>query len=269
MSSLCFSKYHGNGNDFILVDDRKKRFARENKKLIQTLCHRNLGVGADGIILFQLSQSNDAKMVILNSDGSTAESCGNGLSCLLRFMWDIGYKKERYCIEIEKGIVLGKVCDNKAVLEIEDPIIHGIDIPISFGDKKIECCYVNSGVPHAVCFVKNISSIDVENTGKQIRSHEYFHPSGTNVNFAEFDGKNNVKVRTYERGVEKETCSCGTGAIAVAIATSCKFNISSPISVKFKYGEMVVSFIKNQGQISKVKLNNTVNFVYSGVLPLK
>lgn len=269
MRSLCFSKYHGNGNDFILVDDRKKRFPVDDKLLIQNLCHRNLGVGADGIILFRLSDKHDARMIILNSDGSQAESCGNGLSCLVRFMWDTGFRKESYIIEIEKGVVLGKINDNKAVIEMQNPIIHGINIPIIIGENKFECSHIDSGVPHAVCFVNNLSSIDVENTGRKLRFHSYFHPAGTNVNFAEVEGKNIVKVRTYERGVEKETCSCGTGAVAVAIAAAVKFDIDSPIAIKFKYGEMGVSFNKNKDLISKVKLNNTVFFVYSGIFPLK
>lgn len=269
MKSLFFSKYQGNGNDFVLIDDRKERFPIENKVVIQNICHRNLGIGADGIILLSPSEKHDARMIVLNSDGSQADSCGNGLCCLTRFMCDIGYKKESFSIETRKGIVLSNINDNKVVLEVPDPQILGENIPIIIEDQKFQCFYIDSGVPHAVCFVKCVEGIDVKTIGRKLRNHSYFQPLGANVDFAEVDKDFTVKVRTYERGVEDETCSCGTGAVAVAIASSLKFNLQSPVLIKFKHGSMEVSFNTNQGVISHVKLKNHINYVYSGVFPLK
>lgn len=264
MTSLDFSKYHANGNDFILIDDRKNTFPVHDKSLIQRLCHRNLGIGADGIILFQLSSSADARMRILNSDGSEAESCGNGLCCFTKFMQDIGYNREKYSIEIDRSIVKSQCNGDKVDLEMQDPIVIEKSVSLSIDGQDFDICHVDSGVPHAVCFVENIDQVNIKEAGAKIRYHPYFKPHGVNVDFAEVKSKDFIKVRTYERGIEDETCACGTGAVAVAVASRLKLFSEGSISLVFKYGTIVVGLENKSDFISNVLLTNQVNFVYSG-----
>ncbi len=138
MTSLLFYKYHANGNDFILIDDRTEILPLHDKSLIKRLCHRNLGIGADGIILFQLSMSADARMRILNSDGSEAESCGNGLCCFTKFMQDIGYNKDKYLIEIDKSIVKSQCYRDTVNLEMQDPTLIEKSVSISIDGKNFD-----------------------------------------------------------------------------------------------------------------------------------
>ena len=264
MKSIDFSKYHANANDFILIDDRENKFPLSDKSLIKRLCHRNLGIGADGIILFQQSQSADAKMRILNSDGSEAESCGNGLCCFTKFMSDIGHVKSKYLIEIDKSIVKSK-CNKKEVnLEMQNSVILDRDFSLMIDNKHYDFTYIDSGVPHVVCFVDKVNDIDVKKLGAKIRNHPYFQPHGVNVDFAELKDNNNIKVRTYERGVEDETYACGTGAIAVAIAANLQFSKKNPISIVFEYGTIIISFDIVDKKAINVKLTSVVNYAYSG-----
>lgn len=264
MQTLFFSKYHSSGNDFILIDNRKKTFPINDKKLIQKICHRNLGVGADGLIMLQRSDSADIKMRIFNKDGSEAQCCGNGLSCLLSFMLELGYAKKKYSIETLHSVVSGSYLDDKMVVSLKGPKILEKKLHLQlFEDKSYEVTYINSGVPHIVYFCDDINNIDVKKVGKKLCHHTYFHPYGVNVNFAKKEN-DHINVRTYERGVEEETSSCGTGAIAVAIATHLIYNLQSPLLIKFKHGSINVMFEVDKNKINEVTLISLANFVYLG-----
>lgn len=235
-----FSKYQGAGNDFILIDDRALSF---DTTQIPTLCHRKFGIGADGVILLQPSQTADFRMRIFNSDGSEAESCGNGLRCLTRFISDLGLPKSTYRIATQNQIVEASFLANQIKINLGP-------IPTSTFHSPEELHFLNTGVPHAVLFVPNPEMIDIAQEGSRLRHHSLFQPKGTNVNFAAIQKDGSIHVRTYERGIEGETFACGTGAAAVAVIAHQKHNISSPIQIQFAGGNIEIHL--ENGQISMV-----------------
>ena len=226
--AISFSKYHGAGNDFILIDDRKEHFPLINTAHIQRLCHRHYGIGADGLILLQLSQVADARMRIFNADGSEAEMCGNGIRCLFHFAQTLGVIQKEAQIETAASILTCRADhDQIAVLHptprliLHDLMIEGRSLDL-----------VDSGVPHAVIFTDDIHSEQVYDIGKRVRFHAQFSPGGTNVTFVQpLMQENLLLIRTYERGVENETQACGTAAVAAAFLALQKLPLSSPLRV--------------------------------------
>ncbi len=259
MSKLSFVKYEGAGNDFILIDDRALSFPIHDRKRIEQLCHRRFGIGADGIILLQSEANADFRMRILNSDGSEAEGCGNGLRCFLLFLSDLGLPRKKTRIAIgsriveaefvgEKiGVQMGPAMNLKIKLQIEGREVHSVD----------------TGVPHAVQFVLDIEKIDVAKEGSFLRYHPFFQPKGTNVNFAALQTDGSIRVRTYERGVEGETLACGTGATAVAAIAAKIVRLPSPILLHFPGGTLEVHFNE---RMSDFKMVGPARRVFSGFL---
>ncbi len=262
MSKLSFVKYEGAGNDFILIDDRALLFPIHDKERIQLLCHRRFGIGADGIILLQHDKVADFRMRIFNSDGSEAESCGNGIRCFKLFISDLGLQATRIAtgsriveatFEGDKiGVQMGMARDLRLHLQIDGKEIHSVD----------------TGVPHAVQFVEDVDQIDIQKEGSSLRHHSFFQPKGTNVNFAELQNDGSIRVRTFERGVEGETLACGTGATAVAAVASQIYQLPSPISLCFQGGTLEIHFkdhFKDKG-LSDLKMVGPARRVFSGVL---
>lgn len=258
--NIAFSKYQGSGNDFILIDDRKNLFPI-NSDSIAHLCTPKWGIGADGLILLQTSQKSDFRMRIFNSDGKEAESCGNGLLCLNRFITDLGLPKKLYTIELMQGEAkLEMVGDRPSVyLGLPKDLRLSLDLTTTTGH------FVNTGVPHAVVFTPEVKKIDINTLAKPLRWHSLFGPKGANVNFAEVKD-NAVMVRTFERGVEGETLACGTGAAAVAVISHQVYGLKSPISLHFPGGEVKVAFKKD---FADLQLIGSASFVFSGVIPNK
>ena len=273
---MKFSKYHGGGNDFVVVDDREETFDHLDKHLIQKICHRNFGVGADGILLLQNSSKAKYKMRIFNSDGSEAPSCGNGLSCFSRFIKDKILKNsdleevldfhQTFSIETKAGLVKSIIKKNKVTLLMQDPKILKKKQRIYIKDKHFDICLIDSGVVHAVVFVDDIT-LDISILGKEIRNHSYFEPHGTNVNFAKIN-TDHIQIRTFEKGIEAETLCCGTGAIATAIAAYVHHKMFSPITLRFLSGDLIVTFEEKRGNVINTKLTSNVNYVYSGEFKL-
>ncbi|MFI5333916.1 MAG: diaminopimelate epimerase [Chlamydiales bacterium] len=212
-----FSKYHGAGNDFILIDDREAHFPCDSF-YIKQLCHRQYGIGADGLILLQRSTLAHGRMRIFNADGGEAEMCGNGIRCLFDFAYRLGAIEKEARIEVSSSIY--KCSFEKNQVKVLLPM------PTYCPDTGI----VNSGVPHFVQFVENLDHFEVEKRGREIRFDVRFMPHGSNVTFAEII-KDKVKIRTYERGVERETLACGTGAVAAAFLVLQKFASKHPVSI--------------------------------------
>lgn len=241
--SLSFSKYSGCGNDFILIDNRKNIFPSKNDAFISRLCHRSLGIGADGLILLEVSDKAGAKykMRYFNADGFEAAMCGNGLRCLGRFLEELKLTDSNEIrpipIEISEHIYpvfLHK--DQTVSVKMPSPTAIEWDIPIKFEEQKGQLCtnnlknclridFLNTGVPHSVLEVKNISFQDLQKLGPSLRNHPRFSPEGTNVNLysRSSHSPSELHVRTYERGVEKETLACGTGGAACAVAAWKKY----------------------------------------------
>ncbi len=229
---MQFYKYHGAGNDFIVVDNRSQVIPEEKLSLAaQKLCHRNFGVGGDGLVLIENSSTADVKFRIFNPDGSEAEMCGNGIRCFAKHVYDYGIVSSPV-IEVETlaGVLKVEVVESGKTsyikVDMGTPGFEPEKIPTSAeswrdikvktpeGYVSVNAC--NTGVPHAVVFVDSVENTRVEELGRSIRWSEVF-PQGTNVNFVEPLGDGKFRIRTYERGVEAETLACGTGITASAV----------------------------------------------------
>jgi len=238
MTTTTFVKYSGNGNDFIILSDQVSL----SKEQIVRLCHRHFGVGADGVITIGKSDVADARMRIFNADGGEAEMCGNGLRCLATYLDSItSPKKDAYRIQTMNAIYpvmrMGKSFALE-MSEIKDKNIHDLSGFKDFSNSF----YINTGVPHLVFLSNDVSKIDVKKVGSYYRYHSMF-PSGTNVTFVEVQDNESHRAyaRTYERGVEDETHSCGTGLTATALALSHWLKWTGDIKLQTKGGQQIVS----------------------------
>ncbi len=213
---MDFVKYHGTGNDFIIIDNRNdNHFTSIYKKQehIRDLCHRRTGIGADGLIELKSCQDGDFKMIYYNSDGKQGTMCGNGGRCIAAYAWEQNIAGKEMVFEASDGMHKAKILNSQNNITLVNLKMRNVS------KIKIEKEYIliNTGSPHYVTFVDTLNKLDVYNEGKKIRSDKLFVPGGINVNFVQHF-ENNLFVRTFERGVEDETLSCGTGAIAAAIA---------------------------------------------------
>ena len=251
-----FYKYQGTGNDFIIIDNRKKIFDL-NENQITTLCDRRFGIGADGLMLLENHSELDFNMRYFNSDGNESTMCGNGGRCLVAFANRIGLIPKETRFNSIDGIHKAKInLDNTISLEMQNVT------EINIVNKNY---FLNTGSPHYVTFRDNIKNIDVFNRGREIRNSAEFSPDGTNVNFVEFvDDK--IFVRTYERGVENETLCCGTGVTASAICASLHDKTEkNSYDIITKGGNLNVSFIKIDNRHYKdIWLTGPAIFVFKG-----
>jgi diaminopimelate epimerase len=257
---LSFSKYEGAGNDFILIDDRISFFPTDNPILIQRLCHRRFGIGADGIILLQNDDAADFCMRIFNSNGSEAEGCGNGTRCLMRFLEEIGLPRKRYRIAVGSKMLTADFQDNTVSVDmgaISEWKTHAID--------GREIHFVDSGVPHAVWFVPNVEQIPLHETGPLLRHHPLFAPRGANVNIATIEKEGSVRVRTFERGVEDETLACGTGATAVAAIGAKLYGWKSPVRIRYSGGDLDIHF---DSALERIWMAGPAHKVFSGIVSI-
>ncbi len=258
---LQFSKYEGTGNDFILIDDRKLQFPI-SRELISKLCDRHFGIGADGILLVQHSEGYDFGMNYYNPDGSQATFCGNGGRCITAFAHKMGITDNTCRFMAADGIHHAQISENHGSimiveLEMQDAIIYSTD-------KNLY--YLNTGTYHVVKFVDNPDNVDIIEDGRELRYDSRFEPHGTNVNFAK-QLKKELYVRTYEKGVENETLSCGTGVTASAIAASLKYGGES-FYVNTAGGRLFVSFTRKDDTFKKVKLTGPATLVFEGQIEI-
>ncbi|MFW5792755.1 MAG: diaminopimelate epimerase [Bacteroidota bacterium] len=263
---IDFYKYHGTGNDFIIIEDPDKGFIKSQtspEKFINLLCNRRFGIGADGLILLQNSSKYDFSMKYYNSDGSEGSMCGNGGRCIAAFAKHKGIGGNRLTFEAidgEHDVIIEK--NSLVKLKMQDVLAY---------QKIGKSFLINTGSPHYIKFVKNNKSINVIKEGSKIRNDKKYSSEGVNVNFVEL--KNNLLlVRTFERGVEDETLSCGTGVVASAIAAYLN-GVKKPATgfkIITKGGELKVSFSINQqsGIIENVWLKGPAKFVYKGTIDL-
>ncbi len=264
--NLAFSKYSGCGNDFILIDNRSPSDIIYQKPVIRHLCHRRLGIGADGLILLESSEKAGFKMRILNADGSEADMCGNGLRCLFQFIHKLGFPKRRYTIETGAGLLSGGFDEDIVWIQMSDPKDVRWDVSLSFKDDLFIAHVINTGVPHAVIFVVNVENVDVAGLGSRIRYHPTFAPQGVNVNFAHVDVNQEIWLRTYERGVEGETLACGTGATATALAAAHVKGVKSPVLIHTRSKERLkITFDSIQNEFHQVVMAGPAQWVYDGI----
>jgi diaminopimelate epimerase len=258
--NLTFYKYQGTGNDFIMIDNRDLSFNKKNVKLINNLCNRRFGIGADGLILLEPSNISDFSMVYFNADGNEGSMCGNGGRCIVAFAKQLRIIKNETKFEAIDGLHLATV--ENGIVSLKMINVENIN---SFKSH----CFLNTGSPHHVEFKKNINELDIVSKGKEIRFGAPYFQEGTNVNFAEQINEDSFKVRTYERGVEDETLACGTGVTAVAIAAhKSKISSSNNIKIKVLGGELEVCFSENDGTYSNVYLIGPAKLVFKGEFSL-
>jgi diaminopimelate epimerase len=254
---LGFHKYHGTGNDFIVIDNREAVFVYK-QELVAKLCDRRFGIGADGLLLLENAKDFDFRMVYYNSDGSPATMCGNGGRCITAFAGKIGVIEEKACFIAADGP------HTASVLKIDEYNTH-VELSlkdVTYIQKEEHSVILNTGTPHFVSFVDDPDKIDIVAEGRKIRYSSAFAGAGINVNFAKLDGSE-IYVRTYEKGVEDETLSCGTGVTASAVAAS-EFNGKKKYRVKTRGGQLTVAFEKEGSKYFNIRLGGPATFVYNG-----
>lgn len=253
---ITFYKYQGTANDFVMIDNRDGHFDAANQPLVAFLCERRLGIGADGLILLQNREGYDFEMVYFNADGRLGSMCGNGGRCTVAFARQLG-------VITDKAFFLAADGDHYATISPE-----GL-VSLKMNDvQAIECgqdfYYLNTGSPHYVAFVDNLADYQVYQAGKAIRYNGRFRAEGTNVNFAQLpQTQDALFVRTYERGVEDETFSCGTGVTATAIAASFK-GLNSPVRIRTLGGNLEVAFNRQGQQVTDIYLTGPAQLVFTG-----
>jgi len=261
--SIIFHKYQGTGNDFVMIDQRDKTIVdHKNAKLISLLCDRRFGIGGDGLILLENSDKRDFRMVYFNADGRQSSMCGNGGRCLVRFAHALGIFEKHTTFEAIDGLHEGKLNDDSTISLLMSDV------------KKIK--YINSnsyelntGSPHLVTFCENLPS-DIKIEGAKIRYSDEYYLEGINVNFVQNEDSL-INVATYERGVEDETYSCGTGVTAAAIAYAVHNHLKGDVTIqiKTKGGPLSVSFVRiGEFEFNHIWLTGPAVSVFTGKIDL-
>ena len=266
MDQIIFYKMSGSGNDFIIIDNRNSVVDEKDlPDFVARVCRRKMSVGADGLILVEESESVDFKWRFFNSDGSTAEMCGNGARCAARFAYLNGISGTKVSFETKAGIVSAIVENDQVKIKMPDPIDLKTDYNLELGNGSMQVGSVNTGVPHVVVLVSDIDDVEVVKTGREIRFHDSYAPAGTNVNFICAGNDNTISIRTYERGVEDETLACGTGSVAAAIVMHCKSKRKSPVKVITRGGGyLYIYFKEDDGRFYDVFLEGDARVIYKG-----
>jgi len=256
-----FYKYQGTGNDFVMIDNRSNFFPKDNIKLIEHLCDRRFGIGADGLILLENDVDTDFRMVYYNSDGNQSSMCGNGGRCLVAFAKRLNVIQNQTTFIATDGLHHATISEDGIVslqmIDVANVIITPNHV------------FLNTGSPHHVEIVDDLEHFDIKTNGAKIRYSDLYGKAGSNVNFVKQISENSFALRTYERGVEDETLSCGTGATAVAIAmNSIGKSTSNNIELNVQGGKLEVSFDKNEGQFTNVFLKGPAEFVFKGEISI-
>jgi diaminopimelate epimerase len=249
-----FYKYQSTGNDFILVDNRGAIFPADNKLLIHKLCDRRFGIGADGLILLEVSASADFVMRYFNADGSLGSFCGNGARAVVDFAQHLKIIANSARFEAFDGLHEAKIIDDLIQIKMAD---------VQNGSKMLNGTFIDTGSPHYMEFVENLDNMDVVQQGRKTRNLEIFAPNGSNINYVEKIGPGSIRVRTFERGVENETLSCGTGVTASAI-TAFEEGMGRKISINTLGGDLKVWFEVDDNVYHDIWLEGPTEMVYSG-----
>ncbi|WP_418639002.1 diaminopimelate epimerase [Winogradskyella sp.] len=254
--NMTFYKYQGTGNDFVIVDNRLQTINKNDTKRIARLCHRRFGIGADGYILLENDDNTDFKMVYYNADGNESTMCGNGGRCIVAFANFLGIIKNETTFVAIDGLHKAKIENGMVYLQMQD-----VSEIKTFDNHQ----FLDTGSPHHVEMVSGLANFEVKANGSKIRYGEPYNKEGSNVNFVEQLSDDNFAVRTYERGVEDETLSCGTGVTAVALAMHKSGKTKSEnISLKTEGGELNVTFKSNDKGYKNIWLVGPAEQVFKG-----
>jgi len=258
---LIFRKYQGTGNDFVMVDNRNNLVDSSEQELFASWCDRRFGIGADGVILLQNHPIYAFEMIYINADGREGSMCGNGGRCAVQFARALGL--------VEAGLTFDFIAvDGPHQAQIIGELIHLRMIDVGLPQRALEGWYLNTGSPHHLQMVNKLSDFPVTESGYAIRWHDCYTPGGTNVNFIEVVNADLIKVRTFERGVEAETYSCGTGVTAAAVLVDHLFPTKETryISVQTEGGLLSVGFKRELEGYTELMLIGPAKEVFTGVI---
>ena len=256
-----FYKYQGTGNDFVILENRDNKYVGLTSQQVKHICDRRFGVGADGLMLLNKHAELDFEMKYFNADGNESSMCGNGGRCLVQFAKHQGMYKSTYQFMAIDGIHEADIdLQNKVRLKMKD--VNKVDYHSGYA-------VLNTGSPHFVKFADNVENIDVVETGHEIRYSKTFAAEGINVNFVETTDEDGIFVRTYERGVEDETMSCGTGVTASALMNAHNEKGFNRVEVKTPGGHLSVEFNKiDDEHFDNIWLCGPADFVYKGEIEI-
>lgn len=262
---MDFVKMHGLGNDFVFIEDKTGQ-DKDYTALARAMCNRHTGIGADGLIVIVDSRVADVRMRIINSDGSEAEMCGNGIRCFAKYVYDSGIiEKKGFTVETPAGIMEPEItvgADNKAKLitiNMGRPSFNRSEIPMEGADGRVlneDLCVDGEnwkitsllmGVPHTVTYVDDVDTVDIEKIGPLFEKHEAF-PKHTNINFAQQMDDRTVKVRTWERGAGA-TLACGTGSCSVAVASFLNGRTGREVDIQLPLGTLHIEYREEDGNV--------------------
>jgi len=257
---IKFQKYQGTGNDFVILDNRNNEYSNLDTAQVKRLCDRHFGIGADGLMMMNNKAGYDFEMLYFNSDGKPGSMCGNGGRCMIRFVYNQGIHKYTYKFLASDGEHEAEVDHHWVRLKMND--VNEIEEHSSY-------TVLNTGSPHFVKFATDVENIDVVETGKEIRYSKRYMPDGINVNFVESTGEDSIFVRTYERGVEDETLSCGTGVTAAALVSAHNPRGFNRVDVKTPGGTLSVEFNKvDDTHFENVWLCGPAEFVFAAEIEI-
>ncbi len=256
---MRFYKYQGTGNDFVVIDNRSLNFDKNNIELVKRMCDRKFGVGSDGLILIEEHAEYDFNMVFYNPDGSQS-FCGNGSRCAVAFAQKLGMINQEARFNSTDGYHEAKILEN-GVVSLKMHNVYNVEIGQDYH-------FLNTGSPHYNIFKTEVEHMDVVKEGREVRYNDRFKEEGTNVNFIQPQGEG-IRVRTYERGVENETLSCGTGVTACALSWAIQNELSSgEVQVIAQGGQLSVSFQKQNDSFEDIWLTGPATFVFEGNIEL-
>jgi diaminopimelate epimerase len=275
MKKLKFVKFVAAGNDFVIINNFDKKISPKTySELAKKLCRQKFSIGADGLLIIEptIKSNCEFRMVYYNSDGSRASMCGNGARCIAYYAYELELCDDIVNFETDAGIITAEIKRGEKVkIKLTEPTRLKLDFFIKLDSgKELSINFVDTGVPHSVIFVNEIEKVDVKNLGREIRYNKLFMPEGTNVNFGKVIDKNNLVVRKFERGVEDETLSCGTGVTACSVISAAKNLVVSPVNCKTQSGEILtISFTKNDPEdmlspVSNLYLEGKVYHIFDG-----
>lgn len=276
---MKFTKMHGLGNDFIFFENPDNK-EMDYSALAIKMCHRQLGIGADGIIAVLPSKTADLRMRIINADGSEANMCGNAIRCFAKYAYERGLAKTTtFRIETFAGTIIpeviitdgkvtavrvnmGKPGTERQMIPMLGDEKEAIRVPVQVGDKEFQLTSLLMGVPHTMLFVDDLTTIELEKVGRSIEKHELY-PKGTNVNFVEVVSSNHIKLRTWERGAGA-TLACGTGSCASAVASVLNNHTGRKVAVELQYGQLDIEWAED----GTVYMTGTAEESFSGEIDL-
>jgi len=266
--SVNFIKMSGSGNDFIVIDNRNQLLnGIFSKTFVKNLCTKGLSVGSDGLILIEKSKTADFKWRYFNADGEEVTFCGNGSRCAAFYAVLKKISSPSLTFETQAGIVKAQVKKKSVKVSMMSPSRLEINNNLCINQKKWEGHYMILGVPHWIHFSKDIDLINVNEVGRQVRFHPEFMPEGTNANFVDLLNDREIRIRTFERGVEAETLACGTGAVASVLMGHKLFNLSSPVTAYPKGNiPLRIYFKKRDDEFTDIYLEGDSRVIYEGIL---